>query len=252
MPQLSQEPSLVRAVLRWLMQLMLPLLAAAGLVAGVIWLGRLAGDDLRQRGTRTVTFADIDCDPPAGLTRGEFLEEAQYLAGLPDRLDLLDRTTAERVRQALTAHPWVEGVHQVRVSANGVRAELQYRVPVLWVASLERAVDAQGVLLPVSARPDGLPVLTGKAKPPAGRPGQSWGDSNVVAAAKVAGRLSVLKADALGIEVRDGDIVLRRDGRRIIWGRPPGEERQGEPDAEEKLNRLVEAWRGGRDADLRK
>src|SRR5262249_5045161 len=154
---------------RWLVQLVLPLLAGAALIVAVIWLGRLARADLR-RDDPPLTFADVDCTPPPGMTRQDFLEEAQYLAGLPDPLHPRDEATADRGRSALAAHPWVENVRQVRVTAGGVSAELECRVAVLWVATSAkgdgRAADRHGILLPVSAKRDGLVVLTGPARPP--------------------------------------------------------------------------------------
>src|SRR5262249_59547836 len=115
------------------------------------------------RGGRGAGFAAVGCVPPRGRGREDFLEEVQYLAGLPDHLDPLDQTTADRVREALAAHPWVENVRRVRVSRQGVSAELQCRVAVLWVAQAERAADRHGVLLPVSASREGLVVLRGRA-----------------------------------------------------------------------------------------
>src|SRR5438128_2591134 len=80
--------------------------------------GRLARDGLRK--AARLTFADVQCEPPPGMTRKDFLLETQYLAGLPDRLDPDDEATAERVRLALAGHPWVRNVTQVRVTAGGV------------------------------------------------------------------------------------------------------------------------------------
>lgn len=254
MPRAGKDSSL-GPVVRWLVQFVLPLLAAAGLVAGVIWVARAARDDLRRHES-ALKFADVECVPPPGTSREDFLEEAQYLAGLPDSLDPFDDTTAERVRSALAAHPWVENVRRVRVSPRGISAELDCRVAVLWVAARERAADRHGVLLPISAPREGLVVLTGTARPPSGRPGQPWGDPDVEAAAKVVGLLSergkAINLERFSAEVVKGDVTLKRSGQRLVWGRPPGQERVGEPDAEAKLARLLDAIQSGRDADLRK
>jgi hypothetical protein len=252
MPRATKESAL--GPLRWLIQFVLPLLAGAGLIAAVVWLGRLTRDDLR-RGEADLTFADVECVPPPGMSREDFLEEAQYLAGLPDQLDPLDGATADRVREALAAHPWVEAVRRVYVSRGRVSADLDCRVAVLWVAAVERAADRHGVLLPVSAQREGLVVLTGRARPPAGRPGQPWGDADVEAAARVVGLLWQ-RGKAIGLarfsaEVSQGEVTLRREGQSIVWGRAPGQERPGEPDADAKLARLLAAQAGG-DADLRK
>jgi hypothetical protein len=250
----ESSPGPGRAVVRWLVQFALPLLAAAGLIAAVIWLGRLARDVARKR-EAPFTFARIECAPPPGMTREDFLQEAQYLAELPDRLELNDET-AERVRQALAAHPWVERVREVRVTPGGVSADVEYRAAVLWVDLFARAADRHGVLLPVSAKREGLVVLMSPVRPPSGRAGQPWGNPDVEAAAKVAGLL--FERDKLGMlerftaEASGGEVTFRRDKQRIVWGRAPGQEKPGEPGAEAKTARLLDAIKSGADADLRK
>ena len=145
---------------KWLVQLVLPLAAGAGLFVGLIVLGGRAREELRQEGEHTLAFADVECDPPAGLSRQAFLEEVQYLANLPDRFNLLDPDINVRIAEGLSAHPWVAEVKRVeQLPADRVRVELGYRVPVLAVARNGRAVDRDGVLLPASARMKGLPVL---------------------------------------------------------------------------------------------
>jgi len=251
----ESAPGPGRAVLHWLVQLGLPLLAAAVLLAAVIWLGRLARDDLRKYDV-PYAFTQIECTPPPGMTREDFLKEAQYLAELPNRLDLYDETTAERVRQALAGHPWVERVREVRVSPDGVSADVECRVGVVWVDLYARAADRHGVLLPVSAKREGLVVLTSRTRPPSGRAGQPWGNSDVEATAKVVGLF--FERDKLGVlkgfvaETTGGEVVFRRDKQRIVWGRAPGQEKSGEPNADAKTARLLDAIKSGADADLRK
>lgn len=254
MPRARKEPPPPPAKAgpaRRLAQFALPVLAGAAALAAVVWLGRLTRDDLSAE---RLTFADVQCQPPPGMTREEFLVEAQYLAGLPDGLDVRDEATADRVRQALAGHPWVREA-RVRVWRGGVRAEVEYRTAVLWVAAKERAVDGQGVLLPISAGLEGLPVMAGAVRP-FGRAGQPWGDADVEAAAKVVGVLAE-RRDAIGLGrfavwVDEGVVVLRRDRQRIVWGKPPGQEAPGEPAVEAKVARLLELARTGGDADLRK
>ncbi len=238
---------------KWLLQLVLPLAAAASLLAGLLLLAERARQDLRERGTHTLAFGDLECAPPPGLTRTEFLEEVQYLAGLPDTFDLLAEDMTARLEQALAAHPWVDHVVRVeRLPGGGVRAELVHRVPVLWVARPGRAVDGRGVLLPISASPQGLPVLSGKVKPPRGRPGQRWGDREVSAAARVLALLrpdrETLGLDGCAVEAAHGRVTLRTARGRIVWGSPPGREQPGEPDAETKRARLQST--GGGEIDL--
>jgi hypothetical protein len=205
-----------------------------------------ARNDLAGRGDHTLSFLDLDCDPPAGLSRREFLEETQYLTGLPDQLDLRAADTLPRLEQALATHPWVKRVRQVRRLPDGsVCAEMDYREPVLWLPRPGRAVDSDAVLLPVSARRQGLPVLAGKVKPPMHGPGQPWNDPAVTAAAKVLGQLrphfEALALTGAQVEVVQGVVRLRTARSRITWGHAPGEEGDGEPDAETKTARLLEA-----------
>jgi hypothetical protein len=231
---------------KWLVQLLLPLAAGAGLLAGLILLGDWARDRLHQDGRRTIAFTDVECEGPPGLSREQFLEETQYLADLPDRLNLLDADANARIASALAAHPWVEEVTLVeQVSPGRVRAKVVYRVGVLCVAGPGRIVDRHGVLLPASAENKGLPVLRGRVRPPTDGPGKRWPDETVLAAAAVAGFLRPhLAAPGLAgctIDVESGDVVLRTAQTRIIWGRPPGREEAEECPAEEKLQRLLEA-----------
>lgn len=251
MPRARKVTTASRSAWRWAVQFGMPVLLAAGLLGGVVWVGRLARDDLRE--TARVRFTSIECEPPGEMAREAFLEEARALAGLPEVLDARDERTAERVRAALEAHPWVERA-EVRVRpALGIHADLRARVAVLWVAAYDRAVDASGVLLPATAKREGLPALTGKVRPPAGSDGQPWGDAGVESAAAVAALVEG-KASGAGevtIEAEGGEVVLWSAGKRLLWGRPPGKERPGEPDAAAKAARLARALRAGEDADLR-
>ena len=71
------------------------------------------------------------------------------------------------------------------VAIEAARIALTYRTPVLAVpvAGAVRAVDRHGVLLPKSARTEGLPVFKEKAAPPTGPAGTRWGDEAVERAA---------------------------------------------------------------------
>ncbi|MFO0844067.1 MAG: hypothetical protein U0797_16980 [Gemmataceae bacterium] len=238
-----------RTTARWLLQLGLPLLAGLGLFTGVLYSGRFFGDRLRDQGALGVAFADVECDPPEGLSRQEFLAEAQYLAELPDRLEVLQGETPSRIAKALALHPWVAKVKQVKLTSPGrVQAELVYREPTLAVEAPPRAVDGAGVLLPRGARTKGLPLLATKVSAPAARPGQPWGDVRVQAASQVVGLLRP-RLDALGlagcrVAVSEGEVTLDAAKCRLVWGRPPGQEKAGEATAAAKLSRLPEP--GGR------
>jgi hypothetical protein len=245
-----------------LRQLGLPVLAAAVLVAALLGAGWLARAGLRQDERYIIAFADIDCPPPPGQDRGDFLGEVQYLAGLPDRLSLLDDDLAERLHQAFGRHPWTASVTRVEVVLpRQVRVELVYRTPVLAVplpsrsTAGARVVDRDGVLLPVRAAAPGLPILVRREslKSPAGLPGTPWGDATVAAAARIAAVLQPhedrLRVTAL--EPRGSEWVLTTARGRILWGRPPGQELAEEATAEQKRDWLLGHSRQDGDLDVR-
>jgi hypothetical protein len=161
-----------------------------GLVfVGLQRLGQATRDGVRHLDRYTAEFADLDCTPPPGGSRDDFLAEVQYLAGLPDRLRLLNDDLAPRLAEAFARHPWVEQVERVSVVPPGrVQVRLVYRRPVLAVRWQGRlwAVDRHGVLLPATADTEGLPVFAGDAAAPAGPAGTPWGDAAVAAAARTA------------------------------------------------------------------
>lgn len=176
-------------VVHRLARLFLPLLGAAMVLIIVVALGRRARDDLRQDGLYEFPFTAIDCSPPPGMNRLEFLAEVQYLANLPEKLPLLEDGLHERLAHAFARHPWVAKVEEVKLGTRQVLVRLRYRIPVLAVnvAGRLRAVDANGILLPATANTAGLPVFSGTAPTPAGPAGTPWGDEQIEAAAARAG-----------------------------------------------------------------
>ena len=176
---------------RWVVRGLAPVFGAALFLLGLIAAGRLALEQLRDRQRYTVSFADIDCPPPPGQGREDFLGEVRYLAALPDRLRLLDDDMPARLKVAFVRHPWVERVEAVEVVPPSlVRVRLAYRRPALAVPfdGRLRAVDRHGVLLPASAPTEGLPVFSGEPRPPAGPAGTPWRDKAVEEAARAARR----------------------------------------------------------------
>src|SRR4051794_8164103 len=128
----------------------LALLAAGGLLGGLVGVGRWARDRLDQRDFYTITLADIHCESPPGLTPAAFLAEVQYLGGLPDQVNVLEPRLTLRLTAAFQLHPWVEGVEKVALrSPDGPHVRLRLRTPTL--AAAGRVVDAHGVLLPAAA-----------------------------------------------------------------------------------------------------
>ncbi len=253
-----------------LLQLLVPPLAALLLLAGLIVLGKAARDGLREQGRGTVPLADVICDPPPGEERPRFLDEVQYLGGLPARLQLLDADLPDRLAAAFAKHPWVEKVERVEVSPPGhVAVRLVYRTPVLAVfvngpapdgqapilrpfathsggqrqePLAHRVVNRSGTLLPATAPVQGLPILYSSAPPPSGAAGMPWGDATVEAAARTADCLRPHQ-DRLRLvtfETADGSLVLSTvTGARVLWGHAPGAEDKNEAPAAAKVERLL-------------
>jgi hypothetical protein len=246
-----------------------PLLAVAILVCGLIFLGRRAAEQLRERERYTIAFADVDCNPPGALARGEFLGEVQFLAGWSsDQVCLLDEDLPARLAAAFAAHPWVEKVERVEVQVPHVRVQLTHRVPVLVVPSVPleypndrtrwieactakggsplsgRVVDRNGILLPAQFDAE-MPALFAKVSEPSNGQGSRWGDPRVEAAAAVAALL-LPQQNRLHLDVFqfvDDELVLNRLGEtsvRVVWGHAPDRETPGEAPAAVKLRRLLD------------
>jgi hypothetical protein len=166
----------------------LAVLAAAGLfVTGLVVLGRQALARLYTQERYLFPFADVACVPPPHLKRPQFLDEVQYVSGMPDTLHLLDADLPRRLAEAFARHPWVERVEKVVIGpGRTVEVRLVPRKAVLGVrhAGKVRAVDRYGILLRGDAKVDGLPVYRGKARAPAGPAGTPWGDDAVEEAAR--------------------------------------------------------------------
>ena len=237
----------------WLLRAAAPPLSAALLLLGLAALARPALDGLRGRERYLVSFADIECQPPGELSREDFLQEVEYIAGRPDKpLDVLDDGLAARLEAMFARHPWVERVRRVEVGPRRVRVSLAYRTAVLTVPLVDgpRAVDGGGVLLPAAANDPTAPELLGPA-PPAGLQGEPWADERVAAAARTAaalrphqGRLGIRS-----IDVVNSEITLGWRLGKVDWGRPPGEESADEAAAAEKVRRLLD-FAGGHDGGL--
>src|SRR5262249_56500914 len=117
--------------------------------------GNRGWESLQQDERCLIPFAAIECVPPPGLERTDFLNDVQYLAGLPERLSLLDEEIMSRLQVAFGRHPWVSGVEEVKLTPpRRVQVRLRFRRPVLavrWSGQL-RVVDGDGVLLPAAAK----------------------------------------------------------------------------------------------------
>jgi hypothetical protein len=232
-------------MLRWLLKLGLMILALGLFLFGLIALGDMAWRQIHQGDRYLVAFTDIDCVPPDGRARTDFLDEVQYLAGMSARLNLLDKDLTRRLAEAFTHHPWVERVTRVElVPPQTVKVELVYRTPVLAISQGGhiRVVDGQGILLPRDASARGLPVFSGVVTPPRQPEGNPWGDRNVEAAARTAAFLRPYqqRLHLVRVELSGGGLAwMTPGGSRVLWGRPAGEKDAREAASEEKRDRLL-------------
>jgi hypothetical protein len=96
-------------------QVVLTVTGAALVVGGVIAVGELLRDRSPPRPGSQFAVADIDCDPPPGKTRAEFLGEVHYYGRLPESLDAADPETPERLTAAFLKHPKVKDVEKVTI-----------------------------------------------------------------------------------------------------------------------------------------
>ena len=135
------------------------------LVGGLGYLGRQAGDSLAdtERERYAVRVADIQVELPPFLNRADFLTEVRFQSELPETVQAIDPKLPDTLRTAFAKHPWVAEVTGVSVSPEKViRVEVALRKPALAVTLKDasvRAVDTAGILLPMAAKTDGLPVL---------------------------------------------------------------------------------------------
>lgn len=225
---------------------MLGLLGGLAVLAGVIVVHKLTREDLDRRGHYIIKLADLQVPAPPGMSRETFIAEVLYNRGLPEKFDRTDPAVASKIQQAFAAHPWVEKA-TVRDMNAPQPVELVIRAPIMVVG--DRVLDHLGVVLPLSAKKDDLPVFRGEIKTDAPPSGQPFGDANIRA---VAGTLRRLKNKAPALKWQafefgdDGLVLIRADGAKAVWGFS----KKGEPSDDQKLARLL-AWKDGA-IDLRK
>jgi hypothetical protein len=168
---------------RFILAVLVTLVAVAGVLFGLGYLGDAARDRLGPRDRYLVRFADVECDVPPGHGRESFLAEVRYVGNAPESFQLLDPDLGPELSTAFAAHPWVEGVDGVDPQPpNRVRVRLRFRTAVLAVR-LEgggvRLVDANAVLLPGPGEGQGLAELVTPVKEPPSPAGQVWVDDTV-------------------------------------------------------------------------
>ena len=232
------------------------------LVAGVFALWPYAAQKLPSLGTRPeyrIAFAQIQVTPPPEHpVPTNLIEQVAELSGMPQELSLLNENLTVDIAHAFRRHPWIARVIQVRKSfPAAIEVSVEYRKPVVMaqVPGGRIPLDAAGILLPTadfaSSDSDGFPLIQPVEVKPKIRPGNVWNDPGILAAARLAALLGdhwkSLKLAAISIPsdidaaTDANDVILAlvgRDGSRVVWGRPPGNDHPGELEATQKIRRL--------------
>ncbi len=194
----------------------LTLAIVGGIVLSFDWLGGEALRRIGLRGRYRVPFSEIECDPPAGLTRTTFLTEVRYLSNFPESFHAVDETERRQLAEAFARHPWVESVEGVEVEpGNVVRVKSKYRVPALAIRvdrGAVRLVDAHGVLLPESPMPREIVEVLNVVPVPKVNAGEVWPDEIVQQA------LDLMKSYSLASleRIPAGWRLTMRDGTSLL------------------------------------
>ena len=247
---------------KWRRQLAVPLiLLSFGAGAWLMW---------QRYGEQVLAHASYQLDPesiqfttPPEWLQGDILAEVVRDGSLT-AMQIHEPDLTVRVAGAFEQHPWIRRVDRVRKKyPAGLEVELTYRSPVAMVVVKEglRPIDADGVWVPglgyiTKEHALTYPAIYVGATQPVGPKGAGWGDPVVVDAAKLA---SVLESDwqtlgpviyqielngtpTLASAAPEFDLVGRPDHPDLLihWGRAPGKELAGEPNAATKLEKLKE------------
>lgn len=190
-----------------------------------------------------------------------------------NNVSLLDPQSNAYIARAFETHPWVKSTTRVSKEYGGlVRVDLVYRQPIAMVYlryQYEKdgqklteegfyPVDKDAIILPTKdnfTREDvkDYLVIDAKGASSGEEAGKEFGDPAVKVAAKLCALLStsrekyglrtvVVQRDYAAAGTSPWRLtVLTRDGRKIIWGRPPAQEMHGEPSARDKIERMA-SW----------
>jgi len=215
-PPVKKPPAATRGsgvAVAVVLKTLLAVVLVALMIGGLGYLGTRSADRLARRERYAVPVADIQVEVPPFLDKSTFLLEVRYLGELPEKVVSISPKLDERLRAAFGRHPWVADVTAVTVSPEMViQVGLVFRKPVLRVTLQgepgPRAVDATGILLPASAKTDGLPVLE-NIQPPAILAGQPFPTPDVKQAAELVGTYPTATIE----RTKDGWRLTAPDGK---------------------------------------
>lgn len=111
-----------------LLRVLAAVCGAALVIAGIFAAGRWMKEDVRRDERYRFAVRDIECEPPPGTSREQFLGEVHYYGQLPETMNVLDDDLSPRLREAFGKHPRVERVKQINITApNRVRVVLEFK-----------------------------------------------------------------------------------------------------------------------------
>jgi hypothetical protein len=237
-------------------------LAKLALIVGVVTLLPYLIDrlpNLADRPEYRVASRKIHLVPaPSGPVPANLLDQVCERSRVPRELSLLDDKLAGQLSQAFARHPWIAKVVTVRKSYPArITVEVQYRAPIgmVQVKGGRYPIDASGVVLPpgdfTAADVKLFPLIQGLTPPVSVRPGVTWKDPALIAAARLAELLapkwSELELESIVVPSRAvaaadaAKLVLElrtNGGSTIIWGRAPGSTHPGELTTDQKIGRI--------------
>ena len=109
-------------------RILLGLVLAAAVLAGVIVVGRWGREQLRDDPRFAVTLDEVDFQPPPGMSRGEFLSEVRFLYHKDERFSTVDPELGARMSAIFGPHPLVDEVIETKVTGpKKVHVELRFR-----------------------------------------------------------------------------------------------------------------------------
>ena len=174
-----------------------------------------------------------------------------------DKILLDDPELVEQFAAAFELDSHIEDVVRVEKTVNGIEVEVLYRTP---VAMVEVKVDDKRYVYPVDHsavvmqtsdfQEDDLTEflrLVSDYSKPKGNSGTPWGDPVIAGGARIAGELSKISWQSMGLyriySLADNDgsnrqfyINLKDDENvRVLWGSPPDEEAADEASVAEKV-----------------